>query len=124
MIDRVDLKPFVRNVPTVALLDWNRPTPPAPPDVPALRPALDHAKLGVQFALAHDDNNVLPEQAFEHIGHGAEITGKGVRTIASLDMVVRQAERSLRVIRLRRILLELLQNTDGPMTITAIWNYV
>jgi hypothetical protein len=25
---------------------------------------------------------------------------------------------------LRRILLELLQNADGPMTIAAIWNYV
>jgi hypothetical protein len=118
------LKPFVRRAPIVTLLDWNRPTPPAPADIPALRPALDHAKLGVHFALTHDDDNAVPEQAFERIGHSAEVTGKGVRTIASLDMVVRRAERSLRVFTLRRILLELLQNTDGPMTIAAIWNYV
>jgi hypothetical protein len=93
-------------------------------DTLALRPALDHAKLGVHFALTHDDGNAAPEQAFAHIGHSAEVTGKGVRTIASLDMVVRRAERSLRVFTLRRILLELLQNADGPMTIAAIWNYV
>jgi hypothetical protein len=124
MIDRIDVKPFVRDAPIVALLDWNRPTAPAPADILALRPALDHAKLGVHFALTHDDGNAAPEQAFEHIGHSAEVTGKGIRTIASLDMVVWRAERSLRVFTLRRILLELLQNTDGPMTIAAIWNYV
>jgi hypothetical protein len=124
MIDRVDLKPFVRGAPIVALLDWNRLTPPDAADTFALRPALDHGKLGVHFALTHDDGNAAPEQAFEHIGHSADVTGKGVRTIASLEMVVQRAERSLRVFALRRSLLELLQNTDGPMTTTAIWNYV
>jgi hypothetical protein len=124
MIDRVDLKPFVRGAPIVALLDWNRPTPPDAADTLALRPALDHAKLGVHFALTHDDGNAAPEQAFAHIGHSADVTGKGIRTTACLDMVVRRAERSLRVFTLRRILLELLQNADGPITIAAIWNYV
>jgi hypothetical protein len=52
------------------------------------------------------------------------VTGKGVRTTASLDMVVRRAERSVRAFTLRRILLELLQNADGPMTIAAIWDHV
>jgi hypothetical protein len=124
MIDHVDLKPFVRGVPIVALLDWNRPTPADPADILALRPALDHAKLGVHFALVHDDGNAATEQAFERVGHSADITGKGLRTTASLDMVVRRAERSLRIFTLRRILLELLQNADEPMTITAIRNHV
>jgi hypothetical protein len=39
-------------------------------------------------------------------------------------MVVRRAERSLRIFTLRRILLELLQNADGPMTTAAIWEHV
>jgi len=39
-------------------------------------------------------------------------------------MVVLRAERSLRIFALRRILLELLQNADGPMTIAAIWKQV
>ena len=124
MIDRIDLKPFVGGTPIVALLDWNRPTLPDAADTLALRPALDHAKLGVHFALTHDDGNAAPEQAFERIGHSAVDVGKGIRTIASLDMVVRRAERSLRVFALRRFLLELLQNADGEMTIEAIWNYV
>jgi len=124
MIDRVDLKPFVRGAPIVALLDWNRPTPPDAADTLAVRPALDHAKLGVHFALTHDEGNAAPEQAFERIGHSADVTGKGVRTTASLDMVVLRAERSLRIFALRRILLELLQNADGPMTIAAICKQV
>jgi len=107
-----------------ALLDWSRPAPPDAADSLALRPALDHAKLGVHFALTHDDGNVAPQQAFERIGHNTEDAGKGVRTIASLDMVVRRAERLLRVFALRRILLQLLQNADRAMTIDAIWNYV
>src|SRR5271166_1073012 len=107
MIDRVDLKPFVRDAPMLALLDWNRSTPPAAPDILALRPALDHAKLGVHFALVHDEGNAAPEQAFERIGYRVDVAGKGVRATASLDMVVRRAERSLRVFTLCRILLEL-----------------
>ena len=119
MIDRVDLKPFVRGAPIVALLDWNRQTPPDAADTLAVGPALDPS-FGVHFALTHDEGNAAPEQAFERIGHSAEVTGKGIRTTASLDMVVLRAERSLRIFALRRILLELLQNADGPMTIAAI----
>ena len=123
MIDRVDLKPFVRDAPIVALLDWNRQTPPDAADTLAVGPALDPS-FGVHFALTHDEGNAAPEQAFERIGHSADVTGKGVRTTASLGMVVLRAERSLRIFALRRILLELLQNADGPMTIAAIWKQV
>jgi hypothetical protein len=76
MIEWTDLKPFLRGAPIVALLDWNRPTLPAAADTLALRPALDHAKLGVHFALVHDDGNAAPEHAFERIGHSAVLAGK------------------------------------------------
>jgi hypothetical protein len=62
-----------------------------------LRAALDHAKLGVHFALVHDGGNAAPKQAFEHIGHSVVIAGKGVRTTASLDIAAVRAERSLRL---------------------------
>jgi hypothetical protein len=62
-------------------------------------------QVKANFALTHDDGNAVPEQAFERIGHSAGDVGKGIRTISSLDMVVRRAERSLRIFALRRILL-------------------
>ena len=56
--------------------------------------------------------------------HAAVVGVKGVRTTASLDMAISRAQRSLRAFKLRRILLELLQNSDNPMTIAAIWEAV
>src|SRR5437879_5923977 len=107
MLERIDLKPFLRSVPTLVLLDWNQRMLPTGEEIAALRPALDHVNLGIQPALVHDDGNAVPEQAFEHIGHTAVVGGKGIRVIASLEMA--RAQRSLRVFTLRRILLELLQ---------------
>jgi hypothetical protein len=124
MIEPVDLKPFLRSAPTVMLLDWNQREPPAGAEIAALRPALDHIKLAVHFALVHDEGNAAPEQAFERIGRTEVVGVKGVRTTASLDMAISRAQRSLRAFKLRRILLELLQNSDSPMTIAAIWEAV
>ena len=39
-------------------------------------------------------------------------------------MAVVRSGRSLRLLTLHRILLELLQNADGPMTLAAIWKRV
>jgi hypothetical protein len=119
VIEPVDLKPFLRSAPTVMLLDWNDRTPPTEAEVAELRPALDHIKLAVHFALVHDEGNAAPEQAFERIGRTAVVGVKGVRTTASLDMAISRAQRSLRAFKLRRILLELLQNSESPMTIAA-----
>ena len=61
VIEPVDLKPFLRSAPTVMLLDWNDRTPPTEAEIAALRPALDHIKLAVHFALVHDEGNAAPE---------------------------------------------------------------
>jgi hypothetical protein len=61
MIDRVDLKPFVRGAPIVALLDWNCPTLPEAADTLALRPALDHPSSA--FILRSPMTTATPHQS-------------------------------------------------------------
>jgi hypothetical protein len=72
----------------------------------------------------HDDGNAAPEQVFERIGHTAVLAANGVRATTSLDMAIARAQRSLRVLTLRRILLEVLEKRDRPMTTAAIWEAV
>ena len=96
------------------LLDWNDRTPPTEAEIAALRPALDHIKLAVANAFCADDRRVADTlQGF--------LRRAITLTTASLDMAISRAQRSLRAFKLRRILLELLQNSDSPMTIAAIW---
>ena len=71
----------------------------------------------------HDEDNSAPELSFERIGHTAVGGAKGVRVAEFLDMAVSRAQRSLCAFALRRILLELLQKADAPMTIAAIWGF-
>ena len=71
----------------------------------------------------HDEDNSAPELSFERIGHTAVGGAKGVRVAESLDMAVSRAQQSLCAFALRRILLELLQKPDAPMTIAAIWGF-
>jgi hypothetical protein len=120
MISRLDFRPHFTGAPIMTLLEWDRGMAPRGEEMASLRAALDHDKRCVHFAVVHDAVNAAPESAFERIGHAAIVVEKGLRRTASLDMAIAQARESLRLVALRRILVDVLEKSGTPLTLAAI----